>query len=615
MRHKDWMKSFIAGMALTLCVALFGQDTSDSLRVDFTKRAETAKKQNYRNLGDMLNDLPGVWMRETGSVGQWTSLNISGWKPESVRILLDGRPLTDPWSGLADLSLIPSEMIEAITVHPSMNSLDQPAGPAINLKSRGLTVARPYTKIVYRSGSTNFSDLDITFGQKLSPRFEIISGVLLKKYGELLTDRTFKGSQIRSKITAVPLTGLTLRYSILRNTSDLDLPFPFAVPGDTTVFTSPTRDRDRWDHAITADWTHGSAQTTAGWDHTADLLDFQQTGDAEHGRKFSVKHTAVWIRHQTTMWDMPVSASIHLNHRTLAAPDSSDWSDTLIRSNLQVKRSISRQIDARFQANPQISSDGRFRFPLSVQAEWTRLQGTIVWAALSQDVRDPSLAEQSGSAFPPVNGMSLFGQAGPYPSFSSHSDLKPENSVTLETGVRTTWRGAQARLRGYVTSLQDRIQLTQTDQTLRFDNADKMRLWGLESHVSSASWRGLQTSWTANLLNAQDIDISERPAFWGAGHLAWQHAFFDDDLVAILLLGCRFWSRFQRYRWDGSDAVTLETQPSGFCLDAKLTCVVIRNATISFAMDNILGSDITFVSPFWMPKQVYRIGFSWELYD
>ena len=50
-------------------------------------------------------------------------------------------------------------------------------------------------------------------------------------------------------------------------------------------------------------------------------------------------------------------------------------------------------------------------------------------------------------------------------------------------------------------------------------------------------------------------------------------------------------------------------------LDIKLACTIITNATFTLAVDNILGSDVAFVSAYPMPKQAIRVGISWQLLD
>lgn len=66
-----------------------------------------------RDLGDWLRDLPGFEVTGRGPGGR-TVASIRGSRPAAVEVTLDGVPLTDPLTGVADLSLVPASSLEGV---------------------------------------------------------------------------------------------------------------------------------------------------------------------------------------------------------------------------------------------------------------------------------------------------------------------------------------------------------------------------------------------------------------------------------------------------------------------------------------------------------------------
>jgi len=78
------------------------------------ERAEI-ERSGARTAGDLVRRAPGIVLREEGSGGAQT-VSIRGSGADAVLVLVDGVPLNDPVSGIADLSTIGASTIETITV-------------------------------------------------------------------------------------------------------------------------------------------------------------------------------------------------------------------------------------------------------------------------------------------------------------------------------------------------------------------------------------------------------------------------------------------------------------------------------------------------------------------
>ncbi len=79
-------------------------------------RAEI-ERTGARTAGDVVRRTPGVVLREE-SVGGAQTVSIRGSGADAVLVLLDGVPLNDPVTGVADLSTVPAGAIETVTVLP-----------------------------------------------------------------------------------------------------------------------------------------------------------------------------------------------------------------------------------------------------------------------------------------------------------------------------------------------------------------------------------------------------------------------------------------------------------------------------------------------------------------
>ncbi len=90
------------------------RDTVAPNATTFTR--STIEASGQRDLGDLLQITPGVVVTRSGGPGQPARVSIRGSSSNQVLILLDGVPLNSAISGAADLSAIPLENIERVTV-------------------------------------------------------------------------------------------------------------------------------------------------------------------------------------------------------------------------------------------------------------------------------------------------------------------------------------------------------------------------------------------------------------------------------------------------------------------------------------------------------------------
>ncbi|MBI4536313.1 MAG: TonB-dependent receptor, partial [Ignavibacteriae bacterium] len=131
---------------------------------------------DYRYLGGLLESVPGVFLREQFSEGQYSQLNIRGADWRTIAVLSDGRLLNDPASGIFNLFHFTTEYadrIEIITGPRSFLYGLNSSGGAINLLTKNYNSNKPFSKINYSESAYGYSIVDGTFSQNISRKINV----------------------------------------------------------------------------------------------------------------------------------------------------------------------------------------------------------------------------------------------------------------------------------------------------------------------------------------------------------------------------------------------------------------------------------------------------------
>ncbi len=608
-------------ISLLFCIPYtYAVPDPDTLYSSLMINADELKLRNYNSLEDILSYLPGMWIRNSGTIGQWSSSRIRGSNENQVALLLDGSSLSDVWSGNTDLNIIPIEMIEKIEIYPTLNPFGtNPIGGAINLVSKSNPSNQPYTKIVYRTGSDHFYDLDITFSQFFTPKLEITSGVLLKKYGELLPDKKYSDQSIRSKINYIFSPAWELQYSILNNKSDLDIPYPNMIPGDTLLLESPHRKRVQYDHALQTSFALWNTHIELRLEHTS--LSYELRENFNPKRTFPVQTTGLFLHQQLKFSALPLSWSIHIQQRELKNNQNQKLKDTITHGFIQSAYNLTSDLAVIIQIHSHISTNKKNRLFLANQLSWRLSDSCILFTNYLNGVRDPSIGEKFGFPFYPdipatenqLMMRNFSAQVLPNPS------LRPETSQTVEAGIHWKVENRLAALcKGYLRSSKDLIEGVTVDNKYRFENLSKAFFKGTEIQLDVGPFHGFRANLILNFLNATDANgenLLERPNIWGNNMISWNHYFFQNDLNVNICLSHRYWSEY--WKMSGNtieESILVSVNPSSF-VDFNITCTFLQKVQLSFAIDNVTGTNSTVISDIPLTKQMTRIGISWKMFN
>lgn len=139
---------------------------------------------DYRYLGELLRTVPGVYLRETHSEGQYSQINFRGTDWRGITIMSDGRIMNDPATGIYNLYNFTPEYIDRIEILNGPRSFLYElngAGGAINLVTKHHDSNNPFSFLRYSESAYEYSDVDGTVSQNITEKFNIALG--FRHYG------------------------------------------------------------------------------------------------------------------------------------------------------------------------------------------------------------------------------------------------------------------------------------------------------------------------------------------------------------------------------------------------------------------------------------------------
>jgi outer membrane receptor protein involved in Fe transport len=169
-------------------------------------RIVTADQRNwldYRSVGDILAQHPGIYIRSQSSAGQYDQINIRGADWRSVAITSDGRGLNDPLYGIHNLHHLSTdytERIEVITGAAAFYHAFNGAGGVVNVVTRNYNSNRPLTRLNYSESAYNYSYTDGTFAQNISNSVNIHLGFQQQSTGGRFRNSSHEAWNLRGKL-------------------------------------------------------------------------------------------------------------------------------------------------------------------------------------------------------------------------------------------------------------------------------------------------------------------------------------------------------------------------------------------------------------------------------
>ena len=132
-----------------------------------------------RFTGDLLWQIPGMYLADPASTGQYVVPSLRGADWRAIQVLKNGRPLNDPGSGIYNLFYPqPSncEIMEVVTGPRAFLFAPGSAGGAINLVQHQRSNPIPFSTLRYSQGPYKSTSTEGIVSQNLSRRFNLTLG-------------------------------------------------------------------------------------------------------------------------------------------------------------------------------------------------------------------------------------------------------------------------------------------------------------------------------------------------------------------------------------------------------------------------------------------------------
>lgn len=637
-----------------------GKDSTSFYLSDGILNCQDFVYLNHSGLAELLKFFPGLWLRNSGGFGQPIWLQMQGLPLNQGGIFLEGLPLENPILGFVDLNLIPVEWIKQIEYRSSI-TMSLPVGTwpligIINLATKATSpqLPKPYSKVTYRTGSFDFSDVNVLFARsfgkirlpkspksktdtsktnlrtRVSPvsatesfwpigRKDLLLGAEIMGTNGRFVNSRYDGQKIYTRMEYFPVKNVQLIYQLLFNRVEAGFPGEISSSGQSVKYPNLHRKQRRYDHFLTLLWQtsphlkqlwHINATLyLEEWTDWSQPLHFRQrftSPGASYLGKFSTQ------RHQ-------ISWNASLAYLNIFGKDG------LWHTEKPIVFSLSDQLNL----NKKFSLGGTLRYNyLKSTLHGASLQLFVLgkmnnkhyWRlVVARSTLLPTLGQLHHilPAFVPtgIGAETIYGT----------NDSLQIKSKPLRTGLLQSLHleyrfllppGIQFLAEIFHHTLFDFPQWQVQDfSTLVAENGNKTSTLG-----ASFSFRGTLPSklnWCLvydylDAHNAQIPQIQELPNHYLRGWVRYHQRFFQGDLSINFILSGEWLSERSSQKIADNDSQWRDSGVS--ILNAKLV-LDFGQAKIFYEIDNILNTDYQLIPFYPMPGKTVRYGIAWEFFD
>lgn len=614
---------------LILCtITATPQSSQDSLFIHYSLDMNGDRVKPFLTLSSLLEYLPGIYQYGVKTPGQSQSLLFNGTRDNHSMILINGLPLDDYVKTSPHLTLIPVETIKTIDLYPGLNPFGINAiGGVINITTKELMTDKPYTKFVYRTGSGFFSDFDVTYGQQIGSKIKILSGVMMKKFGEKkstneeLPYRKYNAQKTRASIEYTLRDLAKFRYSILSNRHDLNIPFNIPFDKDSTC--KPSRNIFRIDHTLKTSLDLSGVQTHLWLNHTSEDIKLKKLRFYPR-KKFSYLSYQIQLL-QKMKFISPLSWGLNYSHCNLT--DTNKTKNTYHRENLffNLHLPLSNKINTLTELN---YINSKYTLPVLKFSGLFSYAPTKNWnfsIEYNQNSNLPELTEILGFPIffntPLSDNENTFQQINlPYiKNFSLFSE-KSERVQLLCQYSKTKNQQLSALL--YYQTCRNLVTINPINQEnqdlLSFDNSISTEYVGINSIITVKLLNQFTLSTSLDYIRSMEKNISyhtDLPALQGLTTLSWNHNFFKNDLHLTLFASLKYWSEFTLFSLNNEHNFPKQKILPGAYLNVKASFRFMDHTYMTISADNVLNKKISDEYHIFIPHSFIRFGISWELFN
>lgn len=551
----------------------------------------------YKDLGDVLSYLPGFFTKNLHFPGQKSVVIKHGLPSNYLMILVDGRPMKDPHTNILDLNLIPVESMKELSVE---NELFSPIfTDVVNISIDRYSDNLPYSRVYFHKGPSDFSDVDVTFGQNVSKKMDALVGFTLKGFSGPLKPQSYEHHIARAKLHYDYSPRWRFFYSWLYNRIKFHEIGPlisakqYATPNARSL-------QLRHDHTITikgnilnSDYQnlliniYFSSIDKKFKDQSYPIFsknNFNYTGffsELDHQLATHYLKAAVLVEHDWTNGDDV--GKKHQSSFLIGINDAWFLSD---KNGFQGKIDFYSQTDQGINLNGGVGAFFKFT---------QYLKSTV---GISHTVRLPTLTELYAKQY-----------------IQGNSALQPEKIESANLGFQLqSVNHLSLNINFYLNHINDLIDYQIiSDSLIQFENHDDQNRYGIDVQFQWLFWKKFEIGTNIGLVNDKNNQLYYQPKKMIYGYIQYRDHFFQNDLKVNIKFESRFWGS----RWSNllhpykffPDFVKL---PQDVIINLFGFFEIMGNLKAYWGIENILNREYQLVYGYPMNGRTIHYGLRWE---
>ena len=560
---------------------------------------------DYGSFKDVFGWLSGTYLQDHGVIGDDSRGALFAGVPGEFELYYDFLNLNDPWSGMADLNLVPVQgvgTIEPVIDHASGNYGNTAAGQTLAVSSLDIAAFPPRSTVSYRTGQTEFSDIDVRVGLFTSEKMQINAGGLLKSYMGRVDRNHYEGQKLNLQVRRDLGRKWELDYLYLQNQDELDVPVLQYASHYNLI--KPHQTIKRYDQGLAV---HYSNALSAGMQYTNYRRDYYDLylGSRDYYQTQKSESYRIFGRGRYRLLGFDINGGVEYSGQQLIETFINKYRNTQYQGWLNAgynRQDFSLNLGLRqiFMSE----RDESYTLP-EISASWRPGKGLTGYAWANMYVRQPSFEALHG--------------AGPF--YMGNPDLKTAEYQQAGGGIELEWAGLHAwtGISGLYVENQVAIYADADQDTGRFFNQAAHTRYALDWAVDytwrygfSAMVKGKYTYITSDVEN---FDITNYPAAYGQGYLQYHNLFFDGDLDLTVRVGAmltgesftpeRYYAQYPLSQWLTDPIMT----------PFLLITPRVKSMTLFFSFQNLTNTDYQRVFAYPMPIYEFKWGFTWNFYD
>jgi hypothetical protein len=577
--------------------------------------------QNYHGFADVFRNQSMYQVYDFLDMGQPRFIAGFNLLPHQTSFQLDGRNANDPIHGMYNTRFICLDIIQSVETNSYQANpiINQPnIFNGINVTTRTINPDDPYTRIMFRQGDFGYTDLDITFAQKISDNMTLQLGGINKLYDH----NGYKGvnyrggfsyrispkmySRLRFNLNREKLmmynygTGFIHHYKEARDD----------VYNDLTYIVDEDK-KEQWHIQAAVSRSERTVKSNSDSFHVCNQYYQAQIGLNRNwnfsrfeiaaglsGFQYKVWGEAFGTKYVDPGFNSPIIINCPLNQYMLISPETktgylNEYVDSGFNSTLKINYALNQYIVI----SPEIKTAYLNGFDLNLlpglEMRWQSGQITARIFALHSN-RFPNRTERSYN----------------YLEYRGNNDLTCEKSTSLTASFKYQ-PSTKFSLFGETGSRVIKDEIVFENNTFKNDKDRSFNYFSANARYQFYKFSILG----GGQISDASINISPAKSVWLQGRY---HDVWLKGAVIIDAVGSVHWYDqhnkiiynpiVERFYW------TDKKYDSYYLLSYKITATV-KDAQLFIEMDNPLSNEYRYISGYYELYRRIRVGLNWVLWD